>query len=124
MRGLHGMRDYAARAIDPYVNSREGFGFTAVAALEDAAGGGVRRLEMSFDVRAAGHYTAGYAGWAFIENLVKRHRHRIGLRPELGIAREIAGKWRVRPVSAKRSTRACSSPSICTATKKPARSTA
>ena len=92
LRGLQGMRDYAARAIDPYVNSRAGFEFTADAALEDAAWDGVRRLEMSFDVRAAGHYDTGFAGWAsFIENLVKRHRHRIDLRPELGIAREIVG---------------------------------
>ena len=92
LRGLQGMRDYAARAIDPYVNSRAGFEFTLDAALEDAAGDGVRRLEMSFDVRAAGHYDTGFAGWAsFIENLVKRHRHRVDLGPELGIAREIVG---------------------------------
>ena len=92
MRGLQGMRDYAARAIDPYVNSRAGFEFTADAALEDGAGDGVRRLEMSFDVRGAAHYDARFAGWAsFIGNLVKRHRHRIDLRPELGIAREIVG---------------------------------
>ena len=92
LRGLQGMRDYAARAIDPYVNSRAGFEFTADAALDDAAGDGVRRLEMSFDVRGAGHYDAGFAGWAsFIGNLVKCHRHRIGLRPELGIARGSIG---------------------------------
>ena len=92
MRGLQGMRDYSARAIDPYVKSRAGFEFTAGAALQDAAGDGVRRLEMSFDVRGAAHYDAGFTGWAsFIENLVKRHRHRIDLRPELGIAREIVG---------------------------------
>lgn len=86
------MRDYAARAIDPYMNSRAGFEFTADAALEDAAGDGVRRLEMSFNVRGAAHYDAGFTGWAsFIENLVKRHRHRIDLRPELGIARGTVG---------------------------------
>ena len=92
LRGLQGMLDYASRAIDPYVNSRAGFEFTANAAVDDAAADGVRRLEMSFDVRAASHYDAGFAGWAsFIESLVKRHRDRIDLRPELGIAREIVG---------------------------------
>ena len=92
LRGLQGMLDYASRAIDPYVNSRAGFEFTANAAVDDAVGDGVRRLEMSFDVRAAGNYDAGFAGWAsFIESLVKRHRDRIDLRPELGIAREIVG---------------------------------
>ena len=86
------MLDYASRAIDPYVNSRAGFEFTANAAVDDAAGDGVRRLEMSFDMRAAGHYDTGFAGWAsFIESLVERHRDRIDLRPELGIAREIVG---------------------------------
>ena len=92
LRGLQGMRDYAARAIDPHVKSRAGFEFTADAALEDAAIDGVRRLEMSFDVRGAAHYDAGFAGWvSFIGNLVRRHRHRVDLRPELGIARGSIG---------------------------------
>ena len=86
------MLDYASRTIDPYVNSRAGFEFTAHAAVDDAAADGVRRLEMSFDVRAAGHYDTGLGGWSsFIECLVDRHRDRIDLRPELGIARETVG---------------------------------
>ena len=92
LRGLKGMLDYASRTIDPYVNSRAGFEFTAHAAVADAAADGVRRLEMSFDVRAAGHYDTGFDGWSsFIECLVERHRDRIDLRPELGIARETVG---------------------------------
>ena len=66
--------------------------FTAHAAVDDAAADGVRRLEMSFDVRVAGHYDTGFDGWSsFIEFLVERHRDRIDLRPELGIARETIG---------------------------------
>ena len=92
MPGLRGMLDYASRAIDPYVNSRAGLEFTADAAVVDAIEDGVRRLEMSFDVRAARHYATGFDGVApFIEGLVRRHRDRIDLRPELGIARETIG---------------------------------
>jgi adenosine deaminase len=86
------MLDYASRAIDPYVNSLAGFKFTAEAAVADATRDGVRRLEMSFDVRSAGHFKAGFAGFtSFIRKLVERHRDQIDLRPELGIARETIG---------------------------------
>ena len=96
MRGLRGMLDYATRAIDPHVNSRAGFEFTAGAAVADATRDGVRRLEMSFDVRSAGHFKAGFAGFtSFIRKLVERHRDRIDLRPELGIARETIGNTEV-----------------------------
>ncbi len=92
MRGLQGMMDYASRAIAPYVNSLAGFEFTARAAVADAIRDGVRRLEMSFDVRSAGYFKAGFAGFASsIRKLVERHRDQIDLRPELGIARETIG---------------------------------
>ena len=93
MRGLRGMLCYASRALDHYINSLAGFQFTAEAAVEDAIKDGVRRLEMSFDVRSAGHFEKGFAGFSsFIRQLVERHRGRIDLRPELGIARESIGK--------------------------------
>ncbi len=92
MRGLRGMLDYASESIDPYVNSLAGFKFTADAAVDDATRDGVRLLEMSFDVRAVGRFEDGVAGFAaFIRQLVERHRDRIDLRPELGIARELIG---------------------------------
>ena len=92
MRGLGGMLRYASRALDPYINSLAGFQFTAESAVEDAVEDGVRRLEMSFDVRSAGHFETGVAGFAsFIGQLMERHRGRIDLRPELGIARESLG---------------------------------
>ena len=92
MRGLRGMLEYASKALDPYINSLNGFEFTAEAAVDDAIKDGVRRLEMSFDVRSAGHFKTGFAGFAaFIRQLVERHRERIDLRPELGIARETIG---------------------------------
>ena len=92
MRGLSGMLDYASKALDPYINSLAGFEFTAEAAVDDAIKDGVRRLEMSFDVRSAGHFETGFAGFtAFIRQLVERYREQIDLRPELGIARETIG---------------------------------
>ena len=92
MRGLKGMEDYAGRALYPYLNSRKACEFTARAAVEEAIEDGVRRLEMSFDVRSAGHFETGLAGFAsFIQDLVERNRDRIDLRPELGIPREIVG---------------------------------
>ena len=96
MRGLRGMLDYASKALDPYINSLAGFEFTAEAAVVDAMQDGVQRLEMSFDVRSAGHFETGFAGFAaFIRQLVERHRERIDLRPELGIARETIGNTEI-----------------------------
>ena len=90
------MLDYASKALDPYVNSLAGFQFAAEAAVGDAIKDGVRRLEMSFDVRSAGHFEAGFAGFAsFIRQLVECHRERIDLRPELGIARETIGNTEI-----------------------------
>ena len=92
MRGLRGMLDYASKALDPYINSLAGFEFTAEAAVDDAIKDGIRRLEMSFDVRSAGHFETGFVGFtAFIRQLVERYREQIDLRPELGIARETIG---------------------------------
>lgn len=92
MRGLRGMLSYSSRALDPYINSPAGFQFTAESAVADAVEDGIRRLEMSFDVRAAGHFETGIAGFtSFIRQLVESHRGRIDLRPELGIARESLG---------------------------------
>ena len=96
MRGLRGMLDYASKSLDPYINSLAGFEFTVEAAVIDAIKDGVQRLEMSFDVRSAGHFIAGFAGFAaFIRELVERYRGRIDLRPELGIAREIIGNTEI-----------------------------
>ena len=90
------MLDYASKALDPYINSLAGFEFTAEAAVDDAIKDGVRRLEMSFDVRSAGHFEAGFVGFAsFIRELVERYRERIDLRPELGIARETIGNTEI-----------------------------
>ncbi len=92
MRGLPGMEDYARRALGPHISSRAGIEFTACAAINDAIEDGVRQLEMSFDVRSAGHFESGIGGFSlFIRDLVERHRDRIDLRPELGIPREIIG---------------------------------
>ncbi len=92
MRSLRGMMDYAGSALNPYLNSRAGCEFTSRAAVEEAIEDGIRRLEMSFDVRSAGHFETGLAGFAsFIRDLVERNRDRIDLRPELGIPREIVG---------------------------------
>ena len=92
MRGLSEMEDYAGRALYPYMNSRAGFEFTSGASLDDAIEDGIRRLEMSFDVRSAGHFEAGFTGFAsFIGGLASQRRDRIDLRPELGIPREIVG---------------------------------
>ncbi len=91
------MLDYTSKALDPYINSLAGFEFTAEAAVVDAMQDGVQRLEMSFDVRSAGHFETGFAGFAaFIRQLVERHRERIDLRPELGIARETIGNTEIK----------------------------
>lgn len=96
MRGLRGMLDYASKALDPYINSLAGFEFTAETAVDDAIKDGVRRLEMSFDMRSAGHFEAGFVDFtSFIRELVERHRERIDLRPELGIARETIGNTEI-----------------------------
>ena len=97
------MLDYASRAIDPYVNSRAGFEFTANAAVDDAAGDGVRRLEMSFDVRAAGHYDAGFAGWAsFIRNFQREFGSNLLVGGDID-ARSERGYW-VHVTAARRAT--------------------
>ena len=52
--------------------------------MDDAIKDGIRRLEMSFDVRSAGHFETGFVGFtAFIRQLVERYREQIDLRPEL-----------------------------------------
>ena len=100
------MLDYASKALDPYINSLAGFEFTAEAAVDDALKDGVRRLEMSFDVRSAGHFKTGFAGFtAFIRQLVERYREQIDLRPELGIARETIGNAEIEV-----DTRGCTKP--------------
>ena len=92
MRGLKEMEDYAGKTLYPYLRSREACEFIARAAVEEAIEDGVRRLEMSFDVRSASHFRTGIEGFASaIRKLAERHRERIELRPELGIPREYVG---------------------------------
>ncbi len=88
--GLKAMEDYAIRVLGPHISSRAAFEFTAGAAINDAIEDGVRCLEMSFDVRSAGHFERGFAEFAStIQELRERYCDRIDLRPELGIPREI-----------------------------------
>ena len=86
--GLRGMLDYAAIAVDPYLNNRKAFEFTARAALDHACSNGIVHLEVSFDIRAMLHFRDGLQGLsAFVSSLVAQSRSHLRLRPELGFAR-------------------------------------
>lgn len=88
MKGLQGMMEYAAEALDPHISGRKGSEFVAASAVSDAIRDGVVVFEMSFDIRLAAYYPDGLAGVrTFIEALVDRYRTQIDLRPELGIPR-------------------------------------
>lgn len=96
MTGLKEMEDYASRVLAPHISSRTAFEYTSEAALDDAREDGIRRLEMSFDIRTAGHFEDGVAQFASaIGNLKKRHANTVDLGPELGIARESIGDSRL-----------------------------
>ena len=82
------MKEYAAKAIDPYMLNRGAFEFVADSAVRDAIEDGVVLFEMSFDIRAVGHYEDGLDGLIpFVESLSERFSRQIELRPELGISR-------------------------------------
>ena len=96
LAGLKEMEDYASRVLAPHISSRTAFEYTSEAALNDAREDGIRRLEMSFDIRTAGHFDDGVAEFASaIQDLEKRHERTVDLRPELGIARENIGDSRL-----------------------------
>jgi adenosine deaminase len=87
MNGLDGMMSYAGRTLYPYINSREGFEFTAQSALTDAIEDGVRILEMSFDTRFALFYPDREQGFmTFLDSLQTKYSSKITFRPELGFA--------------------------------------
>ena len=96
LAGLKAMEDYASRVLAPHISSRAAFEYTSEAALDDAREDGIRRLEMSFDIRTAGHFVDGFTGFASaIGDLKERHGKTVDLRPELGIARENIGDKRL-----------------------------
>ena len=89
MRGIHGMMSYVRQTLNPYINSRKGFEFTAEYATQDAIEDSVRALEMSFGVRFALFYPDRDRGLVhFVDSLRTKHKNRIVLRPELGFIRE------------------------------------
>ena len=89
MPGLQGMRDYAASAIDPYLNNRASAEFVASAAVHDAIDDGVVLLGMSFDIRATAHYADGLQGFSnFVHSLSEQYSDHIQLLPTIGIPRD------------------------------------
>ncbi len=88
MRGLQGLRDYAASAIDPFLDNLAGAELSARGTIEDAIDDRVICLETSFDVRATRFYENGLNGYLdFTRSLVDNYADQIWLRPELGISR-------------------------------------
>lgn len=89
MRGIHEMMSFARQALNPYINSREGFEFTAEGATKDAIEDHVQALEMSFGTRFALFYPDRDRGLVhFADSLRAKYEDRIALRPELGFIRE------------------------------------
>ncbi len=96
MKGLGGMMEYIDTVLAPHLEHRQGFEFIAASAIDDAVQDGVVILEMSFDIRLVKFYPGGLTEVrAFIEALVDRYQEQIGLRPELGFARECADDTRL-----------------------------
>ena len=62
MEGLDGMREYARRAINPYIDNWTAFEFVAGAAVRHAQNDGVVLLETSIDIWAVRHHPEGLRG--------------------------------------------------------------
>lgn len=93
MDGLDGMRAYAGREINPYMNNWPAFEFTAGAALRHARSDGVVLLESSFDVWAVRHHPDGLRGLAaFAASLAAQFRGQVDFRPEVGFSRSYVAK--------------------------------
>ena len=92
MDGLDGMMSYVREILNPYINTQEGFEFTAEYAVKDAIEDHVEILEMSFGTRFALFYPNQEQGMmAFVEALSEKYEAEITLRPELGFIREDYG---------------------------------
>ncbi len=88
MNGLEEMMEYVITVLAPLQKSREGFEFVSSSGVNDAIQDGVVELEMSFDIMMTRFYPDGLAGVkTYIEDLVKRYKPQINLRPELGFPR-------------------------------------
>lgn len=88
MNGVDGMMRYAVPTVYPYLNSRDGFEFTADAALQDALEDGVSFLETSVDTRFALLYPDHERDLiAFLSSLLQQYQARLTVHFELGFAR-------------------------------------
>ena len=88
MNGLEEMMEYVITVLAPLQKSLEGFEFVSSSGVNDAIQDGVVELEMSFDIMMTRFYPNGLAGVkTYIEDLVKRYKPQINLRPELGYPR-------------------------------------
>ena len=98
MDGLRGMRDYAAEAINPYMDNWRAFEFAAPAALRHAHDDGIVPLETSVDIWAVRHCPDGLGGLtAFVSSLVSEFRGQVEFRPELGFSRSYLKKGELIP---------------------------
>ena len=89
MDGLDGMMSYAREVLNPHINTRKGFEFTAEYAVKDAIEDHIETLEMSFGTRFALFYPNREQGMmAFVEALRVKYEAEIRLRPESGFIRE------------------------------------
>ena len=93
MEGLDGMREYARRAINPYMDNWTAFEFVADAAVRHAQSDGVVLLETSIDIWAVRHHPEGLRGVvAFAASLESQFRGQVDFRPEVGFSRSFVSK--------------------------------
>ena len=93
MEGLDGMREYARRAINPYMDNWTAFEFVADAAVRHAQSDGVVVLETSIDIWAVRHHPEGLRGVvAFAASLESQFRGQVDFRPEVGFSRSFVSK--------------------------------
>ena len=89
MKSLDEMIGYTRKFLYPYIDSREGFEFTARSALRDAIEDGVTILEMSIDVRFISFFgSSPDPFFNFIHNLVESAKPTVTFRPEIGLSKD------------------------------------
>jgi adenosine deaminase len=89
MKSLDEMIQYTRTSLYPYIDSREGFEFTARSAIRDAIEDGVTILEMSMDVRFISFF--GASPDAFLQlvyDIVESTKPVIHFRPEIGLSKD------------------------------------